>query len=215
MKFLIYLAGRVKLLSRSEIIILSEEDCFEFFTDLVLKRIGGGLSSKKPPQQMIESMSYIYEELVIFECPNCDQTLVIKHNESIYTCECSYTIDFSKEREFLDFRYVISKDFYTNLRDYLDKPIEFENFELKIILGEGIKSELPHNDKIYIHITPKNLWTEEVIILDENYSDHFALGWKFILKLLDEESIEQILKQSDQNNFHPRLLLPQSINFWV
>ncbi|KKM54116.1 hypothetical protein LCGC14_1553750 [marine sediment metagenome] len=171
------------MITKTDIELLKNDKNFEFFTQLVIAKIYGGLVSVVPPESTKNSLTNIYDERVIFECLHCNTTIISNNESQIYECDCG-TILKLNEVEF-EKRFIINDNYFNDLRSFFDQIFSYNEYNIKIDFGERKKRELNHNSTIYIHITPLNLWTDDLLLLDKEYYDNIALGWKFIIHLLE------------------------------
>ncbi|MFX1298194.1 MAG: metallophosphoesterase family protein [Promethearchaeota archaeon] len=165
--------------------ILKLDINFDYFTRLINAKLSGAIVSVEPTKDFMQQLSYLLSVIYCFECPFCERLIQIETLNSKYNCDCGLEINL-KEVEFEE-RYVLNDGFYRELKEFFQQEFEIEYNKFKIIFGEKIKKELIHDGYIYVHITPKNLWTHDVLLIDEKFVDNFALGWDYFLDLFNEK----------------------------
>lgn len=173
------------MLTDKEINLLLNPENFLYFTKLFKKKLSGGLLSDRPPNDFNQLLAFLISVKYCFECPFCDRFLYIDEYRKIYNCDCGKAINLNKIE--FEHRYVLDNSFYSWFLDYFKMQFNYENKNFLIIIGERIRKEIKHNGKIFIHITPENLWNENFQVIDELYLDNFTLGWKNVIYLFNHE----------------------------
>ncbi len=173
--------------------LLENVNNFNFFTDLLKNKISGSVLLTLPENKIKTDLQDIIQQRLTFDCDNCGRPIHTSNLDEYYECECGreiYLEDFDVE-----IFYILNNDIYTSLQTYFEEEFSFYDLTIKIIFGESIKLEIKHDRNIYLHITPFNLWTEEFLILEEKYADHFAIGWNYFLSLLKPREREGIFQK--------------------
>lgn len=171
--------------------LLKEEKNFIYLTNLINAKISGGIVSIDPPNDFQNDLAFLITKRYSFDCPYCERFIQTDLLENIYDCDCGLKID-TTDIEYEE-RYLFSIDIYQSIKEFFQQEFLLEYNKYKIVFGERMKKELSHDGVIYIHITPKDLWTPNVILIDDRYVDHFSIGWSYFLDLFDDKKRFDIL----------------------
>lgn len=176
--------------------ILSKENNFIFFTELLKSKIVGGLVSKSVEDNVISELKEIVEQRKIFDCPICGSSIQIGIKEITYQCDCgnlinTETISFGK-------RYRLNTLFFGLLNKFFSQQFAHLNQNFSIDFGEKMKTNFQHNGQIVLHITPFDVWgintDVNIKILDTAYVDHFLLSWNLFDKIIVHEERDKMFE---------------------
>lgn len=176
--------------------ILSKENNFIIFTELLKSKINGGLVSKSVEDNVIYELKEIADKRKIFDCPKCGSSIQIGIKEITYQCDCGnliYTETISFEK-----RYRLNTDFFGLLNKFFAHQFSHSNQIFSIEFREKMKTNFQHNGQIVLHITPFNVWGintyVNIKILDTAYVDHFLLSWNLFNKIIVYEERKKIFE---------------------
>lgn len=176
--------------------ILSKENNFIFFTELLKSKIVGGLVSKSVEDNVIYELKEIVDQRKIFDCSICGSPIQIGMKEITYQCDCgnlinTETISFGK-------RYRLNIDFSDTLNEFFSQEFAYSNQNFSINFGKKMKTNFQHNGQIVLHITPFDVWgintDVNIKILDTAYVDHFLLSWNLFNKIIIHEERDKIFE---------------------
>lgn len=176
--------------------ILSKENNFIFFTELLKSKIVGGIVSKSVEENVSYELKEIADQRKIFDCPKCGSSIQIGIKEITYQCDCgnlinTETISFGK-------RYILNSDFFDTLNKFFSQEFAHSNQNFSIDFGKKMKTNFQHNGQIVLHITPFDVWgintDVNIKILDTAYVDHFLLSWNLFNKIIVYEGREKIFE---------------------